>query len=56
MFVAAWAVWVCVGWLWLGAVLSAALIGKPREPYTPFTAICNFLIAGAALMAALTWM
>lgn len=44
-----WFDWTIAGYLILGALLTVALIGKPRKPIDPATAVLTIAINGALI-------
>lgn len=46
-----WYAWALVAMDGLGALVTANLIGKPREPLTPFAAFLTWTVEGLAVWA-----
>jgi hypothetical protein len=49
-----WSDWLIVGWLVFGFMLMLSVIGKPRKPVEPSTAVVAFVI-DAILIGCLLW-
>ena len=44
-----WSDWVLVVWLAIGAIASVAVVGQPRKPLEPGSAVLSILITGALI-------
>ncbi len=47
--------WFLIGLSVLNVILTIAMIGKPRRPFTPADAVVSFIINFAIIAALLIW-
>jgi hypothetical protein len=45
--------WLLIGWFALQGVVAVAIIGRPREPFTPGTAVVSLVLNTGLILATL---
>ena len=45
-----WLFWFLIGWWAFGALLTVGMVGKPRKPIDPGTAVVTILIHAALIV------